>query len=439
MRPSRPSVGYRLSMRLAERAAPFAARFNPKLARGIEARRGLTDRLAAWAATHRDARRPLVWVHAPSVGEGLQAKPVLETLRATRPDWQLAYTFFSPSAERLARALPVDVSDYIPFDRPGEVAAALAALQPTALVYSKLDVWPELTLAAAARGVRLGLISATVSPTSSRLRWPTRAWGAPAFHALDRIGAISAEDSERLARLGARPEVIELTGDTRYDSVVERAARLDKSRDPLARLELPTSSLPGFTIVAGSTWPSDESVVLGAFADLRAQVPNARLVLAPHEPNPDHLAGISARAQTLGLPRPVRLSQLEPGRDIPLIVVDRVGVLADLYALADVAFVGGGFHRAGLHSVLEPAVFGVPVCFGPSWNMSRDAALLLERGAAVSLPDDGRRPLHERWLVWHHDAAVRQAAGAAAKSVVTDGCGAADRTAALVQALVATD
>ncbi|HEY6808736.1 MAG TPA: glycosyltransferase N-terminal domain-containing protein [Gemmatimonadales bacterium] len=439
MRPSRPAVGYRLSMRLAERAAPVAARFNPKLARGIDARRGLAERLGAWGATQRDPRRPLVWMHAPSVGEGLQAKPVLETLRATRPDWQLAYTFFSPSAERLARALPVDVADYLPFDRPRDVTAALDALRPTALVYSKLDVWPELTLAAASRGVRLGLISATVSPTSSRLRWPTRGWGTPAFRALDRIGAISAEDGERLERLGARSGAIELTGDTRYDSVVERAARLDKTRDPLARLAPPGAAPPGFTIVAGSTWPADETVVLGAFADLRAQVPVARLVLAPHEPNPDHLAGISSRAQALGLPRPVRLSQLDPGREAPLVVVDRVGVLADLYGLADVAFVGGGFHRAGLHSVLEPAVFGVPVSFGPAWKMSRDAGLLLERAGAVSLPDDGRRPLHERWLVWHHDTAVRQAAGAAARSVVTDGCGAADRTAALVQALVATD
>ncbi len=95
-------------------------------------------------------------MHAPSVGEGLQAKPVLETLRAEQPDWQLAFTFFSPSAERLARNLPVDVADYLPLDRPADVEAVLEALQPAALVFSKLDVWPELTLAAARRGVKLG-------------------------------------------------------------------------------------------------------------------------------------------------------------------------------------------------------------------------------------------------------------------------------------------
>ena len=431
----RPSLLYRLSIRLGERTLPVAARFDKKIARGIEGRRGVAERLAAWARAERDPNRPLVWVHAPSVGEGLQAKPVLETLRAEQPRWQLAYTFFSPSAERLAKSLPADVADYLPLDRPRHVAAALEALRPAALVFAKLDVWPELTLAAARRGVKLGLISATVAPDSSRLRWPARRWAEAAYRALDRIGAISEEDAHRLEQLGARRSVIEVTGDTRYDSVAERAERFDKSRGPFTLLAPPPGS---FTIVAGSTWPADEAVVLAAFADLLAQVPMVRLILAPHEPNPDHLAGIAHRALTLRLPRPVRLSQIEhaPLPLPPVIVVDRVGVLADLYAYGDVAFVGGGYHRAGLHSVLEPAVFGVPVVAGPHWQMSRDAALLIERGGAVALPADGRHPLHSQWLVWHHDPAARRKAGAAGKRLVQEGRGAAERTTALVRGLV---
>lgn len=430
----RPPFLYRLSVNLAARTAPLAARFDKKLARGLDGRRGLAARLAAWAKAHRDPKRPLVWMHAPSVGEGLQAKPVLEALRAEHPDWQLAFTFFSPSAERLAKNLPVDVADYLPFDRPADVDAVLDSLLPSALVFSKLDVWPELTLAAARRGVRLGLISATVAPHSSRLRWPTRQWSQPAYQALDRIGTISGDDGKRLEQLGARPEAIAVTGDTRYDSVTERAERLDRTREPLLKLgEVGAST---FTIVAGSTWPSDEAVLLPAFADLLVQLPTARLLLAPHEPNPDHLAGIAQRLQQLKLSRPVRLSQLEHAKPGPVIVVDRVGILADLYALADTAFVGGGFHRAGLHSVLEPAVFGVPIAIGPHWQMSRDAGLLLERGGAVALPGDARHPLHSQWLVWHHDVDARRKAGAAAKAVVAEGRGASERTTALVRDLV---
>ncbi|HUL48610.1 MAG TPA: glycosyltransferase N-terminal domain-containing protein [Gemmatimonadales bacterium] len=434
---SRPSILYRLSVTVAERAAPFAARFDKKLAKSLDARRGLTERFQRWVQASRDPKRPLVWVHAPSVGEGLQAKPVLETLRATQPSWQLVFTFFSPSAERLARTLPVDLSDYLPFDRPRDVRAVLDALKPTALIYSKLDVWPELTLNAARRGVRLALISATVAPNSSRLRWPTRQWSFGAYNALDKVGAISEDDAGRLEHLGARHDAIQVTGDTRYDSVAERAERFDRNREPFARLGMAAAG--GFTIVAGSTWPADEAVVLGAFADFLVQVPAARLILAPHEPNPDHLAGIAQRAQSLGLPRPVRLSQLEYTGTSPLIVVDRVGVLADLYALGDVAFVGGGFHRAGLHSVLEPAVFGVPTTFGPHWESSRDAHVLQDKGGGVALPVEGRQPLHSQWLVWFHDADARKKAGSAGKRMVREGRGAAERTTALVERVVMED
>jgi 3-deoxy-D-manno-octulosonic-acid transferase len=437
----RPSRWYRVAVATATRAARLGARFDDKIARGLAGRHGLADRYAAWAAAHRDPGRPLVWFHAPSVGEGLQAKPVLEALRAERPEWQLAYSFFSPSAERLAKALPVDFTDYLPLDRLPDVRVALETLAPTALVYAKLDVWPELTLAAAARGTRLGLISATVAPHSSRLAWPVRAWATPAYAALDRIGAIGAEDAARLERLGAHRETITVTGDTRYDSVAERAERLDRSSEPLAALA------PGnpdtFTIVAGSTWPADEAVVIPAFAEFvaRGETQWTRLILAPHEPSASHLAAVDAVAQRCGLPRPMRLSQIgaAPPGHVTVIVVDRVGVLADLYALGQAAYVGGGYHRAGLHSTLEPAAFGVPVCVGPGWTMSRDAGLLLQRGAAVALPADGRRALVNQWLIWLREPAARVRAGAAAAAVVREGRGAAARTAALVRGLVDRD
>jgi 3-deoxy-D-manno-octulosonic-acid transferase len=431
----RPALVYRLAVRCARALAPLAARFDAKLARGLAGRAGLVERLGAWARVHRDVTRPLIWFHAPSVGEGLQAQPVLRLLRDQRPHWQLAYTFFSPSAERFAAGLPADVTDYLPFDGPPDVAAALDALRPAALVYSKLDVWPELTLAAAARGVRTALIAATVSPHSGRLRRPVRGWLAPAYAALDRVGAISPDDAARLTTLGVRAERLAVTGDTRYDSVVDRAARLDRSAAPFSTLG-PTPA-GGRTIVAGSTWPADEAVLIPAFARLRDAVPAARLIVAPHEPDPDHLAGIATRIASLGLPAPVRLSQLETGMAASVVLVDRVGVLADLYAAAEVAFVGGGFHRAGVHSVLEPAVFGAPVSFGPRWTNSRDAGLLLERSGAAALPPrDAAETLAAQWLAWHRDAAARRRAGDAARGVVMEGRGAAARTAALVRELV---
>jgi 3-deoxy-D-manno-octulosonic-acid transferase len=437
MSPARPSRWYRLAVATATRAAAVAAAFDGKLARGLAARQGLAARYATWAAAHRDHHRPLIWFHAPSVGEGLQIQPVLEALRAVHPRWQLVFSFFSPSAEHLARTLPADFADYAPFDRPPDVAAALDALSPAALVYGKLDVWPEWTLMAASRGVRLGLLAGTVAPGSSRLHWPARRWSAPAYGALDRVGAVAEADAERLCRLGVRRDALTITGDTRYDSVIQRARALDRSREPLASL---SAGAAAFTIVAGSTWPADEAVLLPAFAALhRAAGTGVRLIVAPHEPTAAHLTQLATAARQAGLPTPVSLSQLEhrPAEvAAPLIVIDRVGVLADVYALGQVAYVGGGYHRAGLHSTLEPAVFGIPVCVGPRWQMSRDAEALLAAGGLVTLPWDGVTALRSQWSTWRDDPEARARAGTAAAAVVAAGGGATARSVALVESLV---
>src|SRR5574338_552289 len=152
------SLAYRGGVRIATAFLPMAARLSPKLGRAHRARAGVLDRLASWAASRRDVARPLVWFHAPSVGEGLQAEAVMQALRAARPAWQLAYTHFSSAAEALARRVPADVADYLPYDTPEAAEALLDTLRPTALVFTKLDLWPELATRAASRGVKVVLV-----------------------------------------------------------------------------------------------------------------------------------------------------------------------------------------------------------------------------------------------------------------------------------------
>ncbi|MGI9189744.1 MAG: glycosyltransferase N-terminal domain-containing protein, partial [Longimicrobiaceae bacterium] len=130
------------------------ARGDGKLARGIRARRGVPRRMEAWAAAGRDAGKPLVWFHAPSVGEGRQALALLRAFQRRRPDVQTVFTHFSPSAEAFARAVPADFADYLPLDVPADVDRALAALRPAVLAFSKADVWPTLTARAVAWDVR---------------------------------------------------------------------------------------------------------------------------------------------------------------------------------------------------------------------------------------------------------------------------------------------
>lgn len=352
-------------------------------------------------------------MHAPSVGEGLQARPVLELLRS--PSLQTAYTFFSPSAERFAVGL-ADFVDYLPFDTSSAADRALDALVPAAIVFSKLDVWPTLVDHAAARHVRLGLISATLSPTSSRLHGVARALLHDAYARLDVVGAIAPEDAERLVTLGVRPDAITVTGDTRYDQVWARAQHPTRIRP---------DSRP--TIVAGSTWPSDERLLLPAWRRT-----TSRLVIAPHEPTPKHMSAIETWARSERIPF-ARLDE-PAAATADLVLVDRVGILGDLYSTADIAFVGGAFHSAGLHSVLEPAAFGVPVLFGPRYQHSRDAVSLLAQNAAATAATIDQ--LAARLSDWLADDHARRQAGDAAREAVRQGLGAALRSAALVERLL---
>jgi len=419
-------VAYSAVGQFARAAAALAPAGESKWRRSLAARRGIRARYAAWGKL-RDRARPLLWLHAPSVGEGLQARVVIDLVRKRRPDMQLAYTFFSPSAESFARSLSVDFTDYLPFDTSGDSVAVLDALRPTALVFSKLDVWPVLVAEAERRGVPLGLISGTVSEASSREGFVATALLHECYEALDLVGAASEADAERIIALGTEPSRVVVTGDTRYDQVWARATNVNRESELLAPL---ASNRP--TLVAGSTWPSDEEILLEAWPAVRRDIPDARLIIAPHEPNAEHLAAVEewARDEHLSL---ARLGTAESTR-ADVVLVDRTGVLGDLYSLATAAFVGGGFHGAGLHSVLEPAAFGLPVAFGPRHSNSREAVLLARcRGGDSVVTVDETIEVLQHWLA---DPSAREQAGSAARALVQRGLGAGERSYNLVMELL---
>ena len=420
-----------LSYGIAGQFARFGAALAPvtggKVARSLRARRGIRARYAAWGAAHRDRSRPLLWIHAPSVGEGLQAKPVIALLRARHPALQIAYTFFSPSAEKFAAGIGADFTDYLPFDTHGDAAATLDALQPTALDFSKLAVGPTLAAAAAARHGPLGIISATLAAESGRSSWFASMLLGDAYRALGSVGTIDERDGARLAALGVRSDCVTVTGDTRYDQVWARAQSADRSSALLFPF---ADGRP--TVVAGSTWPADESVLLEAWRTVRSRIPGARLIIAPHEPMSSHLASVERYASSHAI-RIARLGAAGEG-DAEIVLVDRVGVLGDLYAVASVSYVGGGFHSAGLHSVLEPAAFGSPVLFGPRHTASRDAGLLLAAGGGFGAHSSEELTVRLLELLTESDA--RAAAGSRARAVVEQGLGAAEKSAALVERLL---
>ena len=427
------SLAYRILANVAVPAVPMLLRDQGQHD-AHRARLRAPALLEEWARTHRDPARRLVWFHAPSVGEGLQARAVMRAFRLARPDDQVIYTHYSPSAGDFAATVGADWSGYLGYDRRRDVDRMLAAATPDLLVFTKLDLWPELAVRASARGTRVAMVAATVSARSGRLGWPARQLAASGYAALDLAGAISDEDAERLVRLGCHADRIVVTGDPRVDSALQVVdAEAPTSQSGIAGPIMTDTGRSTNTLVAGSTWPEDETVVLGAFELVRDRHAEARLIIAPHDPSSGHLRRVAAVAQELGLPEPARISRLSPG-DAPMItLVDRVGLLARLYGRGAMAYVGGGWGKHGIHSVLEPAAWACPVVIGPNDRDSRDARRLEQVGALRRLHQPATaRELAQIWGGWLDRPEDATRAGQAARAALEAERGAAERSAALL-------
>lgn len=410
---------YGAAVQVADALLPVAARFSPKLARGLEARRGLLERLLAAAPQVEGCW----WFHVTSVGEYEQARPLLRGLRE-RGLGPLVVTHFSPSGRDYARTHPeADLHDYLPLDRPADLARLVEAWRPRALLFVKYDVWPHLVRTATDHGVPTLLVSAALPAASRRLAAPARPFFRSVFNRLAGIGTGSAADRRRFVeRLGVTAPV-EVTGDTRAEQVLRRfAAAADDPRFT------PLQTWGGRRLILGSTWPPDEALWRPVLPDLHATRPELRTVLVPHEPTPSRVRslldacsrdGLSATTWSLVLDDPLRLDAAR------VLVVDAVGVLAGLYHTADLAYVGGSF-TTGVHSTLEPAAAAVPVGFGPRIANAEEALTLAAGTAGTVL----RRP--DEALAWarsllENDGARRRA-GAEARAVVDAQVGAAART-----------
>src|SRR5574341_366087 len=406
--PSRATIAaYRTVSWTAHRLAPAAG-----------SRRAALDRWRRWATSA--AYAPPVWIHAASVGEGLAALPVCRRLRAARPATPIVLSYTSSSSRRWPVGWPLDYADFLPADEPGPVAAMLEALRPRLLIFSRADVWPELAWAALARQRPVALVGGAVSRRSGRLRWPVRRMLRSVYRGLAYAGAASGPDGARLLRLGVRPDILEITGDPRHDQVIERVP------DWAAVRPLSSWAAAGDVLVAGSTHPQDDRLLLEAYSHVRQRRPAARLLLCPHQPGPARTTWIQARAHGLGIDAlPWRGDSMD--RETSCVILERMGVLADLYLLGMLAYVGGGL-GSGVHAVIEPAACALPVIVGPRGH-SDEVTRLLQAGGAAALPRrQAEAALCQLWGTWLGNAAARQAAGLAARRALQPG--AAAKTAA---------
>ena len=378
---------------------------DPKIRAGFEDRNKIFERFEL----NRHRLNGCVWFHASSAGEYEQARPILRALRErTGPGLPTLATVFSPSGYARASAHPeADVIEYLPFDTLTGMEKLIRRLQPRAIVFVKYDCWPNLVWTARRHGVASLLLGASLHRASQRSTGLARHFFRSVYGSLDAVGAIGEDDARRFhEQLGLDRARVSITGDSRVDQIVRRHE--DSARSPLLEA---FRDLPWRYLVLGSTWPKDEESFLPATADALHTHGELGMIIAPHEPGPQALEHIEARLKSRGLDA-VRLSQLIEPRTLRrrttaaarnpsswrIVLVDSVGQLATMYRLGHLAFVGGGF-TTGVHSVLEPAVCGLPVIFGPRHSNAIEATRLIESGAGASVHDgDEAARVLRRWL-----------------------------------------
>lgn len=314
---------------------------------------------------HREAEireaRPF-WIHAAS-GEIEYARPVIRELKRLYPEIPLLVTYSSPSAKKILESIhEIDVWTVLPWDLNFLLEAFLRRWNPRLLLISRTDVWPVLSQVCRQHGLPSALFSATFADNSSRLRGVTRYLTRYSLNNLSMIHCVSEEDLSNITAFHLRVDVV-VSGDTRFDQVFHR---LENPR-PLKGTLIPRPE--DFVFIAGSTWPEDEDVLLPALKKFKG--PYRKTILAPHETTPEHLESLEKKLRENDLDF-VRYSQAENWERASVLLIDQVGVLAELYTWADVAFVGGSFKKQ-VHSVMEALAAGLPVFVGPYHQNNREA------------------------------------------------------------------
>jgi len=326
------------------------------------------------ALTGNHDKEKIAWFHCASLGEFEQGRPVIEAFREAMPDHRIFLTFFSPSGYEIRKNYPgADHVFYLPADSPGMAAKFVKVLSPDIVFFIKYEYWYNYLAVLKQRGIPTYMVSAIFRSSQPFFRW-YGSWFRKQLNNLSWF-FVQDEDSESLLRK-IDIQQVSVSGDTRFDRV-----------NAIAGQKKPVEGMDEFckdslVMLAGSTWPEDEKILLPFILETKTKF---KFIIAPHEVHKARIDGLMSQVGSGGL----RFSQASDKniREARVLVIDSIGLLASLYRYAFVSFVGGGF-GVGIHNILEPAAFGVPVIFGPNYERFREARELIREGGATSIKNE---------------------------------------------------
>lgn len=389
---------------------------NQKIRDTLAGHAGVFQRLETQLKS-RDDQKPLAWFHVASAGEYLQALPVMERLMDN--GFQCSLTITSVSGYRWAikrkdQFPDLIALDYFPLDTQSNVNRLLDMIKPTVVVYVKFDLWPNLIWETRKRNVPQFLLSATLHSKSKRITSSiAKSFYGSLYLCIDHILTVTNEDKKRFFESCPKHNSITTIGDTRFDSVLDRKAKLS------------TPKLPDFiqdktVLILGSIWPADEHHIFPAITRALNNFPHLFIIAAPHETDNAHIK-IIEKAFANYKPSMFTKNNLNAANRV--LIVNTVGQLSALYAYANIAYVGGAF-STGVHNTMEPAAMGVPAIFGPFFQNSPEAIEMVEAKKCFSIKNESE--FEEQLNKLLNDASYRKSAGESAAQYIQTQAGASD-------------
>ena len=369
------------------------------------------------------AGRPVIWLHAVSVGEAIAARPLLKALRSRYPNHAIVVSNTTETGKSTAAGFPeVDLCLYFPFDFLPSVRAMLRSVRPRIIIIMETEIWPNFSREAARKSIPLLLANGRISDRSIK-RYLKFSWFfRPALRCFSAICMQSETGRERIAAIGADPETIRVTGNLKNDIPSHQVSEEERRR-LRSQYSIPEE---GCVLTAGSTRDGEEQYIISTYKELSADAGDLFLVLVPR--HPERTGEIAALLENAGLRyrRRTAISDDHPLQCGEVLLVDTVGEMINLYALSDIAFVGGSLVPLGGHNLLEPASVGVPTVFGPHMaNFREIEALVLQYGAGIQVHNPEELTATCRSLIT--SAELRRVLGQNGLKMMRDNGGATER------------